>query len=96
MTRAAELEPLLVHVEHDDLRPGQLGEFQRRQADRPGADDQTRLVGLRAAAVDRMAADGQRLDQGELLEGELWRDVQLARGHEECGRMPPSQCTPSV
>ena len=30
-----------------------------------------------------MAADGQRLDEGELFVGEFPRDVQLARGDEE-------------
>ena len=76
---------LLVDVEHDRLRPGQLDEFQRRQADRPGADDEAGLVGPGRAAVDGVAADGQRLDQGELLEGERPRDVELAGGHEEAG-----------
>ena len=80
---AAEVEALLVHVEHDDLGAGQLGEFQRGQADGAGADDQARFVGLEAGAIDGVTADGQRLHQGELLEGELARDVQLAGRHEE-------------
>ena len=54
--------------------------------DRPiGPAPMTRHVfaGLRVAAVDGVAADGQRLDEGELLEGQLARRVQLAGRHEE-------------
>ena len=40
-------------------------------------------LGLGAAAVDGVTADGQRLHQGQLLEGQLARDVQLAGRHEE-------------
>ena len=67
----------------DRLRPGELDELQRRQPDRPGADDQARLVGLGAAAVDRVAADRQGLDQGELVERQLRRGVELPRRQEE-------------
>ena len=80
---AAERQPLLVDILHDDLRAGQLGEFQRRQADRAGPDDEARLFGVDGGALDGVAADGQRLDEGELLEGELARDVELAGGDEE-------------
>ena len=41
----AEIEPLLVDVEDDRLRARELDELQRRQPDRPGADDQARFVG---------------------------------------------------
>ena len=67
----AEGEPLLVHVEHGDRDAGELDELDGGQADRAGADDEHVVAGLGIAAGDGMAADGQRLDQGELFEREL-------------------------
>src|SRR5688500_15479339 len=40
---------------------------------------------LRRAPVDGVAADGERLDQGELLQRELGGRVELARRHDEAG-----------
>ena len=75
---AAEVQPLLAHVEHDRLRAGQPHELERRQADRPRADDQADSSAVKPAAGDGVAADGQRFDQGQLLERERPRDMQLA------------------
>ena len=64
-----------------DLRAGELDELERRQADRPGADDRgTSRPACGFAAVDRVAADGERLDEGELLEGELRETCSLRAG----------------
>ena len=84
----AEVEPLLVHVEDGDRRPGQLDELDDRQPDRPGPDDQHVVPGLRGAAIDRVAADAQRLHQGELVERELLRRVELAGRDDELRAQP--------
>ena len=39
--------------------------------------------GSEAGSIDGVAADGQRLHQGQLFEGELAGDVQLAGRHQE-------------
>jgi hypothetical protein len=74
---------LLIDVEHDDVRPGQLREFKRCQADWAGADDQARLVRLQRCAIDCMAADGECLHEGELLERELVGHVEFPRRYDE-------------
>ena len=79
----AEVEPLLVQVEDDDRRPGQLDELDDGQADRPGADDEDVFARLRGAAVDGVAADAERLHQGQLVERQPLRRVQLAGRHDE-------------
>ena len=43
---AHEAQPILVDVDDDGPRPGELGELDDAQADRPGADDEDRLIGL--------------------------------------------------
>ena len=74
----AEIEPLGIDVEHDRLRPGQLDELECRQPDRAGADDQARFFARQPRTRDRMAADGERLDQGELIVRQRARHMQLA------------------
>ena len=77
----AELQAFLVHVQHDDLRLGQLDEFERREADWAGADDEARLLGLRVAAhCDGVAADGECLDEGELIERQLFETCSFRAG----------------
>jgi hypothetical protein len=79
----AEIEAFLVEIENDDLRAGKLDELDNRQADGTGADDEGELAGLRLTALDGMAADAQRLDEGELIERQLARRMQLAGRHQE-------------
>ena len=67
----AEVEPLLIHIEDGNRRPSQLDELDDRQADRPGPDDQHVFRGLRRSAIDRMAADAERLNQCQLIQREL-------------------------
>ncbi len=75
---STKIEPAGDHIQHDDLGPGQLGEFERRQPNWPCPDDEARFVRSQARTIDGVAANGQGLDQGELLEAELPRNVQLA------------------
>ena len=79
----AEFKALRVDVEDDNLRPRQLGELERGEPDGTGADDQARFVGLQRHAIDRMAADRQRLHKGQLLEGQFARNMEFARRHDE-------------
>ena len=65
---ATEIEPPLTQIGDSRFRAGQFDEFERCQADGTGADDQARVLGGQAAACDRVAADGQRFDERELLE----------------------------
>ena len=71
--------------------PLEPGEFDGRKADRTGADDQHVLAGLRRAAIHRVAADGERLDERELVGGELGaRCAACARAGDSARRRPPS------
>ena len=79
----AELQALGVHVHHHALRAGDLDELDGREADRAGADDEDRLAGLGRGAVNGVAADGERLDERELVVGKLGRDVQFAGREQE-------------
>src|SRR5205823_15014268 len=75
---AHERKALLVHVHHNRLRAAEPGEFEHGQTDRPRADDEQMLARLRIYASDGVATDHEGLDERELFEAELVRDVQLA------------------
>ena len=81
--RAAEIESAGDHIHHDQVCTGQLDEFDDAQPNRPGTDDQDIFFGLGRTTDDRVTADGQGLDQGELLHGQLGRFVKLSRGKFE-------------
>ncbi len=51
--------------------PLSLHELDGREADGTCTDDQHVVAFLWRAAIDRVAADGERFNQGELLEREL-------------------------
>src|SRR5439155_14701315 len=72
----------LDHVHHDSLRAAEPGEFDDREPDRTGAYDEDVFVRLRAGAMDRVAPDGERFDERELLEGQRAGTVELARGQD--------------
>ena len=78
----AEFQAVGVHVHHDALCARDLDELDGREADGAGADDEDRLASLRGSSVDGVAADGERLDERELVVGKLRGDVQLA-GREQ-------------
>ena len=79
----AEFQPFGIHVHHHALRAGDLDELDGREADWAGADDQDCLAGLRGGAIDGMTADGERLNERELVIGKLRRNVQLAGRQQE-------------
>src|SRR3954462_15897988 len=74
----AEVEPALVEIDNDYFCAGELDKFERRQANRPRAHDQARFSPGQAAAVDGVAANGERLDERQLLERQLCRGMELA------------------
>ena len=78
-----KVQPALLRIDDDDLAADQLHELQHGQPNRTGPDDHARLVLLDRRAIHGMAADGQRFDQGELLEVQLRRGMQLARRQRE-------------
>ena len=80
---AAEPQAGFIHVQHDDLGTRQFGKDDRGQADRARTDDEDRLLGRRRGPVDGVAADGEGLDEGELVEGEVGRGVELPRRQQE-------------
>ena len=75
---AAELDACREPI-HDGHVPGaQPDELQRRQPDRPQADDEHPVLASGRGAGRGVAADGQRLHQRELIVGEPGGAVQLA------------------
>ena len=66
----AEVEALLIDVQHRDLGIRDPQELDGRQTNRPRPDHQDVLAGLGLSAIDRVAADGQRFYQRQLLERE--------------------------
>jgi hypothetical protein len=80
-----EVEAALHAVEHDDAQIHQLEEFEAGEADGARADDEHGFAGLRVAALHRVAADGERFDERELVVAEVVADMEFARGHDPCG-----------
>src|SRR5690606_32104373 len=62
-----ELAAVGTQVGGDGSRSGGAQKLQRRQADRPGPDDQRLLTGRDPAALDGVLPDAEGLDQGQLL-----------------------------
>ena len=69
--------------EHDDARARLGRKLHHGEAYGPCADDEDRLVALDAGPLDGMAADGERLDERKLIEGQGRRRVQLPSRHRE-------------
>ena len=80
-----EIETALHAVEHEDADVHQLEEFEAGKADGSRADDEDGFTGLRFAALHRMAADGERFDERELVVAEVVADMEFARGDDPCG-----------
>ena len=78
-----ELQAALAHVGDEDPGTGELGELDDGQADGACAHHQHVLARLGVRSRHRVGADAERLDQGELVERELARRMQLACGQDE-------------
>ena len=74
-----------IHPHH--AGPGQQRELHRGQADGPQPDDRHGVARRKAAdgqrPVHRVLSDAQRLDQGQLIQGERRRDMQFCRRHHD-------------
>ena len=79
----AEIQAALDHVHDDGFHVHQLEEFQASEADGTGADDEHGLAGLGISTLDGVVADGERLDERELVVGKIVARMQLAGGHGE-------------
>ncbi len=80
----AEIEAALDHIHDDDIDSyHEFEEFEAGEADGTGTDDQHCFAGLRVAALHGMVADGEGLDEGELIVGEVVARVELAGGDDE-------------
>ena len=64
---AAEGEPILDDFHHGDRRSGHGRELKHTEADRTGADHEHEVVGLDFGALDRMRADAEGFNEGELF-----------------------------
>src|SRR6202522_2375101 len=82
----AEIEAPGIDVEGDDLRTRLRGKLHDREADRPRADDECEFAGDEPGPLDRVAANGERLDARELIQLKFRRWVQLASRHGD--RLP--------
>ena len=71
-----------VEFEHCDGGIRSAGEFEDGESDGTGADDENIVGGGDLRAVHGMAADGERLDEGELLEVERVAGMQFVRGKD--------------
>ena len=63
--------------------PGFDGELRHRQPDGAGPDHQGKLVRLHRRALHGVRADAQRFDEGELVQRQGGRGMQLARRDDE-------------
>src|SRR5438045_8780279 len=79
----AEIETLLVQLEHNAAPAADLHEYQRREANGTGADDQHAVTGLRVPAMNGVTPDGQRFHQRQLVPTQTCRGMQLPRGHNK-------------
>src|SRR6516164_2733829 len=79
----AEFEPLLVDVQHDHLCSCLLGKLRHRQPDRAGSDDEHDFARLHPGTLHGMAADSKRFNQGQLIERQGARHMQLATRHND-------------
>ena len=73
----AEGEAALDHVHHDHVEVHEFQELQAGEADRSRADDEDGFTGLRVAALDGVVADGEGLDEGELVVGKVVSGVEF-------------------
>ena len=81
---SAEIEAALHHVHHDDVHAvHQFEEFQTREADGTRADDEHGFAGFGIASLHGVVADGEGLDEGELIVTKVVSGVELAGGHDE-------------
>jgi hypothetical protein len=78
----AKREAPLVHIEHDAGRTGDLHKLDRRQTDGARADDEHIVARLDPRPVHRVAADGKRLDQGELIVAEFAGNMEFSCGQQ--------------
>lgn len=82
----AEVEAALDHVHDDDVDIGhEFEEFETREADGAGSDDEDGFAGLRVAALDGVVADGEGLDEGEFVVGKIVADVEFVGGDGPIG-----------
>lgn len=85
---ADEVELALRDVEHRHVGALRLRELRGAEADGPRAEDERLLALSDRAAVDGVRADAQRLDERELLVGELRRLDELALGRAQVAAPP--------
>src|SRR6185295_12979252 len=74
-----------IDVEHGEPGAADLGELHGGEADGAGADDEHLLALLRGAALDRVVADAERLDERERVGREVAGGVELAGRQDEAG-----------
>ena len=80
----AEIQTALHHVHDDHVHAfHEFQELQASEADGAGTDDEDGFAGFRVAAMDGVVADGEGLDEGELVVGEVVAGVELAGGDDE-------------
>ena len=78
-----EIQTALHHVHDDGLHIHQFEKLETREPDRTGADDEHGLTRLGIPALHGVIADGERLDERELVIGKIVARMQLAGGHCE-------------
>lgn len=78
-----------IEFKNGDACLGEMSKFEDRQTDGACSDDEHILAGLNGGALDGMAADGERLDKGELIVIEGVAGMQFV-GRQQQGLPHPS------
>ena len=73
--------------QHDHARTAHLGDLRLEKAHRAGADDAERIAHVQLSLVHAVQRDGDRLDHGRLLEGDLIGDDHEVRLDDRGGNV---------